>query len=121
TSSFAAVAGRPVVPGTASSRVLSGGLAVSIDRAVFRRLRAISPEGKMIVSWGVALFIRSIVAAVFGGASRNFPTEAAPLELAGAQVTSLDLIVVAATLVAMVVLRFLLYRTRIGTALRALA
>ena len=121
TYTFAVLAGLPVVLATAISMVLTGGLAVAIDRAVFRRLRAISPEGKMIVSWGVALFIRSIVAAIFGGASRNFPTEATPLALAGAQVTSLDLIVVAATLIAMVVLRFLLYRTRVGTALRALA
>ena len=121
TYTFAVLAGLPVILATAISMVLTGGLAVAIDRAVFRRLRAISPEGKMIVSWGVALFIRSIVAAIYGGASRNFPTEATPLELAGAQVTSLDLIVVAATLIAMIVLRFLLYRTRIGTALRALA
>jgi branched-subunit amino acid ABC-type transport system permease component len=118
---FAVLAGLPIVVATAIGAVLTGGLAVAIDAVVFRRLRTISPEGKMIVSWGVALFIRSIVAAIFGGASRNFPTDAASLNLAGAQVTSLDIVVVAATILAMVVLHVLLYRTRIGTALRALA
>jgi len=61
TYTFAVLAGLPVILATAISMVLTGGLAVAIDRAVFRRLRAISPEGKMIVSWGVALFIRSIL------------------------------------------------------------
>jgi branched-subunit amino acid ABC-type transport system permease component len=113
--------GWPILPAAAASALLTGGLAVGIDAAVFRRLRHISPEGKMIVSWGVALFLRSVVAAVFGGSSRVFPTDAAPLAFAGAVFTSLDVIVVAATAAAMVALHALLYRTRIGTALRALA
>jgi branched-subunit amino acid ABC-type transport system permease component len=92
-----------------------------VDAAVFRRLRSISPEGKMIVSWGVALFIRSIVAAIFGGAARVFPIEPPALSLGGAFFTLLDIVSVAAAVVAMLVLHLLLYRTRVGTALRALA
>ncbi|MFO1056392.1 MAG: branched-chain amino acid ABC transporter permease [Dongiaceae bacterium] len=113
--------GWPIPLAALASALLTGGLAVGIDAAVFRRLRQISPEGKMIVSWGVALFIRSIVAAIFGGGSRVFDTEASPISFAGAVFTSLDLAVVAATVAAMVGLHLLLYRTRIGTALRALA
>ena len=75
----------------------------------------------MIVSWGVALFIRSIVAAIFGGASRVFALEPKTLTLGGAYFTGLDVACVAATIVAMVALHLLLYRTRVGTALRALA
>ena len=118
---FSAMLGLPIVAAALVSALLTGGFAMLVDRAVFRRLRAISPEGKMIVSWGVALFIRSIVAASFGGAARVFPIEPPPLSFGGAYFTSLDVICVGATVVAMVALHLLLYRTRVGTALRALA
>jgi branched-subunit amino acid ABC-type transport system permease component len=113
--------GLPIVVAAIGSALLTGGLAMLVDALVFRRLRDISPEGKMIVSWGVALFIRSIVAAVFGGAAQTFPVEPPALSLAGAYFTGLDLVCVGSTVGAMLVLHFLLYRTRVGTALRALA
>ena len=101
--------------------VATGLLAVLVDFLVFARLRHIPPEGKMIVSWGVALFLRAAVAAIFGGASKTFPTQPASLSLGGAFFTSQDVIVVAATLAAVLALHTLLYRTRAGIALRALA
>jgi len=59
---FSVMLGLPIVAAALVSALLTGGFAMLVDLAVFRRLRAISPEGKMIVSWGVALFVRSMVA-----------------------------------------------------------
>ena len=61
--------GLPLILAVPASAVFVGGLAVVVDILVFSRLRHISPEGKMIVSWGVALLIRAIVASIFGGGS----------------------------------------------------
>jgi branched-subunit amino acid ABC-type transport system permease component len=94
---------------------------VAVDRLVFSRLREISPEGKMIVSWGVALFLRAAVASIFGGSARAFPTQPVSLNVAGAYFTAQDVIVVSVTAAAMLSLHAMLYRTRVGTALRALA
>jgi branched-subunit amino acid ABC-type transport system permease component len=101
--------------------VTTGLIAVLVDRLVFSRLRHISPAGKMIASWGVALFLRAAVASIFGGASRVFPARPVSLSLGGAYFTSQDAIVVGTTLASMLGLHLLLYRTRVGTALRALA
>jgi branched-subunit amino acid ABC-type transport system permease component len=101
--------------------VVTGLIAVLVDQLVFCRLRKISPEGKMIVSWGVALFLRAAIASIFGGAARVFPTQPLSLSVDGAYFTSQDAIVVGTTLAAMLGLTILLYRTRAGTALRALA
>jgi branched-subunit amino acid ABC-type transport system permease component len=102
--------------------VLATGLiAVLVDWLVFSRLRDISPEGKMIVSWGVALVLRAAIAATFGGSARVFSTQPVNLSIGGAFFTSQDAIVVGTTLAAMIGLTLLLYRTRAGTALRALA
>ncbi len=101
--------------------IATGLIAVLVDRLVFSRLRDISPEGKMIVSWGVALFLRAAIASIFGGAARVFATQPINLSVGGAYFTSQDAIVVGTTVAAMIVLNLLLYRTRVGTALRALA
>jgi branched-subunit amino acid ABC-type transport system permease component len=113
--------GLPLPAAVLAGVVLTGLVAVIVDRLVFARLRNIAPEGKMIVSWGVALVLRAAVAAIFGGASRVFPVESASLSLAGAYFTSQDAAVVATTLAAMLALHLLLTRTRAGIALRALA
>ncbi len=101
--------------------VATGLIAVAVDWLVFARLRHTSPEGKMIASWGVALFLRAAVASIFGGASRTFDIRPESLNVGGAYFTSQDIVVVALTVVAMLCLHVLMFRTRLGTALRALA
>lgn len=118
---FAVPLGLPLIAATAISVVLTGGLAVAVDHLVFRRIRDASPEGKMIASWGVALFIRSVVAAIFGGSALFFEVEGEIVKAGDAIFTTLDVAVVAVTGLAMVILHLLLQQTRAGTALRALA
>jgi branched-subunit amino acid ABC-type transport system permease component len=116
-----AALGLPIVVAIALGAVFVGGLAVVVDALVFSPLRAIAPEGKMIVSWGVALFIRAVIASIFGGSAIVIETNAVPIQVGGAIFTSLDLVVVLATVGFMVLLQLFLYRTRHGSALRALA
>ena len=105
---FARPLGLPLVPAALVSIVLTGALAVAIDHLVFRHLRDASPEGKMIASWGVALVIRSVVAAIFGGSALVFDVETELIRAGGALFTTLDLLVVAVTAAAMLVLHALL-------------
>jgi branched-subunit amino acid ABC-type transport system permease component len=118
---FTGPLGLPVLLAVLLSLPLAGLLAILIDALVFRPLRGASAETKMIASWGVALFIRSMVGALFGGSARVFDVQAAPLRVGGAVVTTLDLLVIGVTVAAMIVLHLLLRTTRLGTALRALA
>jgi branched-subunit amino acid ABC-type transport system permease component len=116
-----AALGLPIVVAIALGAIFVGALAVVVDALVFSRLCAIAPEGKMIVSWGVALFIRAIIASIFGGSAIVIETNAVLIQAGGAVFTSLDLVVVVATVGFMVALQLFLYRTRHGSALRALA
>jgi len=101
--------------------IATGLIAVLIDVIVFSRIRTISPEGKMIVSWGVALFIRSVLSAIYGGSAKVFDVPTEVINVDGVIFTTLDITVVLATLVLMIALHLFLYRTRVGSALRALA
>jgi branched-subunit amino acid ABC-type transport system permease component len=69
----------------------------------------------------VALVLRSLVAAVFGGSALHLDAEMRRLRLPGVFVTALDALVVGASLAAMPGLHLMLQRTRRGTALRAMA
>ena len=119
---FAAeILGLSIFVSTAVSLILTGAIAVVVDYFVFRQLREASSESKMIASWGVALLLRSIIAAIFGGSARVLSVKLTPYQWAGALFTSLDVIVVATTILAMILLHQTLNRTRLGTALRALS
>jgi branched-subunit amino acid ABC-type transport system permease component len=110
-----------LVVATIAGCLFTGLVAVAVDRLVFSRLRGSAPEVRMIVSWGGALVIRAAVATVYGGEARFFEVRIEPVDLAGLYVTSLDVIVVAITVAAMISLRLLMFRTRLGTALRAIS
>lgn len=118
---YAGIPGMPLPVAVLMSAVTTGLLAVLVDVLVFSRLRDISPEGRMIVSWGVALFIRSVVAMIFGGAARVFDVSSDVILLSDALFTTLDALVVLCAAVLMVLLHLFLNRTRLGSGLRALA
>lgn len=113
--------GLPLVPAAVLAMAATGLLAVAIDRLVFGRMRQASPEAKMIASWGVALVLRSLVAAIFGGSALYLDPPVRLLPLQGVFVTTLDALVVASALASMLLLHLALQRTRLGTALRAMA
>jgi branched-subunit amino acid ABC-type transport system permease component len=121
TYSFAAIPGLPLVAAVALSAAATGLIAVLTDVLVFSRLRDITPEGKMIVSWGVALFIRSVVAIVYGGGGRTFELATDVVVIGDTVFTTLDATVVVVAAVLMLALHAFLNFTRIGSGLRALA
>jgi branched-subunit amino acid ABC-type transport system permease component len=121
TYSFAMIPGLPIVLAVLLAAIGTGIVAVLIDVLVFSRIRGISAEGKMIVSWGVALFIRSMLSVIYGGSAKVFDVPSEVIIVQDAVFTTLDITVVVATAVLMVGLHAFLYRTRTGSALRALA
>lgn len=121
TYSFAMIPGLPIVIAVLLAAIGTGIIAVLIDVLVFSRIRGISAEGKMIVSWGVALFIRSMLSVIYGGSAKVFDVQSEVILVQDAVFTTLDIAVVVATAALMVSLHAFLYRTRTGSALRALA
>lgn len=121
TYSFAMIPGLPIVIAVLLAAIGTGIVAVLIDVLVFSRLRGISAEGKMIVSWGVALFIRSMLSVIYGGSAKVFDVPSEVILVQDAVSTTLDITVVVTTAALMVGLHAFLYRTRTGSALRALA
>lgn len=76
----------------------------------------------LIASIGLALFLRNLVLFIFGGSPRNYALPITKgMNIAGITMTTDDLLVVAVSMILMFLVYFLLTRTKMGKAMRALS
>jgi branched-subunit amino acid ABC-type transport system permease component len=100
----------------------AGGIGVCVDRLVFVRLRQASPIILMITSFAVGIVLRSSVRAIWGSSPHFYPLGLQiPYEILGANITPVQMVIVAVAAVCMVGFYLLLNRTRLGVAMRATA
>ncbi|MDH7478617.1 MAG: branched-chain amino acid ABC transporter permease [Syntrophomonadaceae bacterium] len=100
-------------------------LGVIIERLAYRPLRYAPRISILISALGVSLFLEYFCSLkfMFGPNFRvvHPPIEAVQWNIAGLNVTSLQLLIVAVVVVMLVLLQFLVYRTRMGAAMRTVA
>ncbi len=120
---FAVVAlGLPLVPAILVGALLAGAIAVGCDRLLFRRLRRAPGLTLLIASLGLAIFLRYLVAAIWGVDAIGFPDSYSDSHrILGAYVTTTQLWIMATTVAAMIGFHVLMSYTRLGKALRALS
>ncbi|MDD5140640.1 MAG: branched-chain amino acid ABC transporter permease [Verrucomicrobiales bacterium] len=106
------------------SMAICAGLGIVIERLAYRPLRSRPKLTVLITAIGVSLFLEYTGQFVFGAAPKKFP-EIIPvypiMKLGGLSVTSNQIIVLAVTLILLLALRFIVLKTKIGMAMRALA
>lgn len=104
---------------------ICAGLGILIEILAYRPLRNRPKLTVLITAIGVSLFIEYTCQhrAVFGAAPRDFPDliPAANWHLGGVVLSSNQVIVFVITLLLLGALRFIVQRTRVGTAMRAVA
>lgn len=110
--------------------VIVAAMGVTIERVAYRPLRNAPRLAALISAIGMSIFLMNTSQAIFGSKQVFFPEVpvfttadgfARSFSVGGAQVTYLQLFVVAVTVVAMVALNLFVQRTRIGRAMRASA
>ncbi len=114
----------PILAAGLAAMALTGGLALALDRALFRRLRE-TGEGivAIMASFGASLALRSLAEAVFSSRPAYFTRAlqiAKPLG-AGMRITPNQAATVVATALLVVSTHLLLTRTRMGRSMRAVA
>ena len=108
----------------AASMVICAVLGILIERFAYRPLRRSSKLAVLITSIGVSLFLEYGGQSVFGAAPKPFPALIPSYHLptlGGLSVTSNQIIVLAVTLALLIILRFIVMKTKTGMAMRALA
>ena len=106
------------------SMLICAALGVLIERFAYRPLRKRPKLTVLITAIGVSLFLEYTGQFVFGAAPKKFP-EILPVttvtQIGGLSLNSNQLMVLGVTLFLMLALRFIVLKTKIGTAMRAVA
>ncbi|KZY05033.1 MULTISPECIES: branched-chain amino acid ABC transporter permease [Roseobacteraceae] len=104
--------------------MIGGGLAVLSEALIFRRLRNATPVTMMIASFALGFVLQYALLAAYGGRPKAvslWPGLNTPVELLGASVPLLQLLVIGVTVAILVILFLLLRHTRLGLEMRAAA
>jgi len=98
-------------------------LGIVIERFAYRPLRERSKVSVLITAIGVSLLLENLGQLVFGANPQPFPEifPARTFELGGLVISSKDVVVFAVTLALLTTLRFVVMKTSIGMAMRAVA
>lgn len=99
-------------------------LGFTIERLAYRPLRKAPKLNILITAIGVSLFLEYSGQVIFGADPKVFPNviqDSIMFSFVGVQLKSLDVAVLGVTVFMMVFLNFLIYRTKVGKAMRAVS
>lgn len=101
---------------------ITGGIGIASDVLIFRKLRTAAPIMLVIASFALGIVFRESIRAIWGPAAHFYDFGIPrPWVVGGFRITPTQVVVIAAAIVAMLALHFLLRRTRLGVAMRATA
>lgn len=103
--------------------VLCAVIGVIIERVAYKRLRNATRIAALITAIGVSLLIEYTVIFFRGASPEAYPTvfESSNIEVFGAQISTQSLIILSISLLLMILLQFIVHKTKIGKAMRAVS
>lgn len=107
-----------------TSMVACSLLGLTIERLAYRPLRKAPKLNILITAIGVSLFLQYSGQVLFGADPKVFPqiiSDSVLFEVEGFQLKSLDVTVLIVTLIMMLALNFLIFKTKVGKAMRAVS
>jgi len=103
---------------------VSVGIALGMERAVFRPLRGAEPTTLMIASFALSYFLQNLALVTMGGFAKShnaLPILVEPITMLGLQVSTGSFITIFVTAAVLVLLTVFLRRTSLGIQMRAAA
>jgi branched-chain amino acid transport system permease protein/neutral amino acid transport system permease protein len=114
--------GTPIVLAAPLAAVALAFLAIAIQRAVYRQIRNADHVTLLVASMGVAFVLENVLRFFYGADVRTLDVPVArPLLWGGLRLNHEQLTIAVVALSAMVVVAFILKRTRLGRAMRAIS
>ena len=107
----------------AAAMIVCAALGMLIERLAYRRLRSSPTLNVLITAIGVSLLLENLSQYLCGATPRSFPElfPVATYHVGGVFVSSNQLVVIGVTLLLLFALRYIVLRTKLGTAMRALS
>ncbi len=104
--------------------VLTAGVGVLIERRAYRPLRDSPRITAMISAIGVSFLLENLGLVLFTGRPKSFPVPGflgASTDIAGIRVTNITFVIVFVTAILLLLLLYVIHKTKTGIAMRALA
>ena len=111
------------IPALLLAMVICAVLGVIIERVAYKRLRNSTRIAALITAIGVSLLIENLMIFFRGAQSAVYPPtiENKTIDVFGAQINSLSLLILAVSIGLMILLQFIVHKTKIGKAMRAVS
>lgn len=119
-----ALMGLGLIPSLAIAMLSCAILGVIIERVAYRRVRPVSRLAALTSAIGVSLFLEYIMMYFLGADIRTYPAGfflERTYSIFGVTINNKDLLVLGTTLVLVIILQYIIYRTRTGKAMRAVS
>ena len=115
--------GLPLVPALLLSMALAAGLGILIEKIAYRPLRKAPRMSLIVTALGVSLFLENFTRATIGGQQRNFPQllEIRYPDIGGVTLSNLTILIILISVALMLGLMFIVQKTMIGKAMRAVS
>ena len=114
--------GWPLAVAAAASAVVFGGVTIALDHVTFRPLRERGGITLMVASLGLGFILENVARFFYGSAARSFAYELArPFRFLDVRMNREQMIAMIVSVIAMGAMYFLLTRTPVGRAMRAVA
>jgi branched-chain amino acid transport system permease protein len=113
----------PFFPAMFVSMGIVAGLGMLFERIAFRPLRGSSPVNVMVGSLGLSILVQNSALLLWGADPQRIDTPYLdlPVSLWGLQITAQRLLVIILAVIMIIVLTFIIKKTRLGKAMRACA
>lgn len=111
------------IPALILAMVICSIIGVIIERVAYKRLRGATRIAALITAIGVSLFIEYTVIFFRGAKPEAYPEllKESYIDLFGASISSKSVLIIAVTIVLMLLLQFIVHKTKIGKAMRAVS
>ena len=100
-------------------------LATLIEKAAYKPLRSAPRISLLITAIGVSMLLQNVAQLLFGAGARSFPSSsiinAQNLSFGGIQISITAIVTIIVTIISMIVLTFLVQKTKMGKAMRAVS
>ena len=100
-------------------------LAMLIEKAAYKPLRSAPRISLLITAIGVSMLLQNVAQLLFGAGARSFPSSsiinAQNLSFGGIQISITAIVTIIVTILSMIVLTFLVQKTKMGKAMRAVS
>lgn len=112
-----------IVPGIIASMIVTGLLGIAIDKVALEPLRKkhSMPIASLITTIGISNIITNLLIVFLGSEKRNFPQlfNSGSVKIGSVVISSTQIMMCVVSLILMCVLVFIVYKTKIGLAMRA--